>query len=140
YRRLKRLPNVVAVSPKESSLSLIQRAALTCVITGTAALEAVLLGKPAIVMGAVPFTVLGEGIMHCPNLQELPDAVAAALKMPPADDERLALYIASILATSFELAATMFGDEEGERTIAGTPENVHNICEGLLDICRKQPC
>lgn len=41
--------------------------------------------------------------MRCDELSRLPDAIAEALVVPPASDEKIAIYIASVLAESFDL-------------------------------------
>jgi len=50
-RRLRNLPGVVVIKTSVSSVELIKRAGLTATITGTAALEAFLLGCPAMALG-----------------------------------------------------------------------------------------
>ena len=134
YTRLKGIPGVVLASPFENSLSLIQRAALTCVITGTAAWEAMLLGRPAVFIGDSPFFAVGSGFVHCPDLSSLPGAVNRALAASPADDERLAIYIAAILRESFELEHTLFVEMLNQPKVAAQAESVRAVCDGLLKI------
>ena len=50
-RRLRCLPGVVVIKASVPSLELIRRAALTVTVTGTAAFEAFLLGRPALALG-----------------------------------------------------------------------------------------
>jgi len=51
YKRLKTLPNVVIVSPDVESTSLIMASDFTVTLTGTAAVEAALLGRPSVALG-----------------------------------------------------------------------------------------
>ena len=125
---------MVIVSPFENSLSLIQQAALTCVITGTAAWEAMLLKRPAIIIGDSPFLTVGSGFVHCPDLSSLPGAIAQALVSPPVDDDRLLIYIASTLRESFELEHMLFVDMLNQPRVAAQPDAVSAICDGLLRI------
>lgn len=54
HRKLKSLPNAVLVSPEVPSTPMILASAFTMVLTGTAGMEAALLGKPAIALGRPP--------------------------------------------------------------------------------------
>jgi len=54
YERLRALPNVILVSPNVESTSLIMASTFTVTLTGTAAVEAALLGKPSFVLGRPP--------------------------------------------------------------------------------------
>jgi hypothetical protein len=51
-RRMRNLPGVTVAKATISSVDMIQRAALTVTVTGTAAFEAFLLGRPALALGA----------------------------------------------------------------------------------------
>jgi len=81
--RLRRLPGIKVARVTIPSIDLIQRAALTATITGTAVLEAFFLGRPAIALGrGLPAWVLGE----CASLQNLRDDIAAKLDRPIPDE------------------------------------------------------
>lgn len=54
YLKLKSLPNLVLVSPEVSSTNLILASRVTVTLTGTATLEAAVLGKPSIALGRPP--------------------------------------------------------------------------------------
>jgi len=134
YKRLKGMPGVILASPFENPLSLIKRAALTCVITGSAAWEAIQLKRPALIIGEPPFLALGQGFVHCPDLSRLPEAVVEALKTPPVDDERLVLYIASVLAQSFDFPIKLREGVVTEETVRRHPEIVSTICDRLTAV------
>jgi hypothetical protein len=92
-RKLRRLPGVRVAKVSMSSLELVKRAALTATVTGTAALEAFLLGRPAILLGpAIPSWLIGP---H-PPANDVRAAIAAAIDNPPSDEfiiERLAQFL-----------------------------------------------
>lgn len=132
YARIKSMPGVILVSPFERSLHLIKRAAFTCVINGTPGWEAILLGKPAIVIGQPHYVALKEGFISCPDLSTLPEAVHRALKLKPISDERLLLYIAAILDQSFDFPAQLRDGVVTEETVRSHPEIVSAICDRLL--------
>jgi hypothetical protein len=91
-RRLRRLPGVRVARTSMSSLELVKRAALTATVTGTAALEAFLLGRPAMLLGpAIPSWLIG---VH-PPANDVRAAIAGAIDNPPSDEfiiERLAQF------------------------------------------------
>ncbi|MGO9571516.1 MAG: hypothetical protein ACLP5H_28670 [Desulfomonilaceae bacterium] len=134
YARLKKLPGVILVSPFENSLSLINKAALTCVITGTTGWEAIQLGKPVIVFGKPHYLALNEGFVHCPDLSRLPQAVQRALDLKPVNEERLLLYIAAILDQSFDFPLKLREGVVTEETVRRHPEIVTAICDRLLTL------
>jgi hypothetical protein len=135
YERIRKIPTVEMAWPQESSISLVQQAALTAVISGTAAWEAMLLKRPALIICASPFMAVGQGFVHCPDLSRLPHVLPEALKIAPADDERLELYLAALFERSFEVYPPLFGfRSEDEIEIARNREVVVRMCEGLLDV------
>ena len=107
YRQLAEMPRVILLKPDHSTFDLVRKAALTAVITGTAAWEALLLGKPVLTIGDSPFLPIGVGILHQPDLTRLPQAISTALSLPPASDEFLTLYIAAMQSESFEMPSSL---------------------------------
>jgi len=103
YRQIAGMPRVMLVAPGHSSFLLIRKAALTAVITGTAAWEAILLGKPTLIIGDSPFLAIRDGLIHEPDLSCLPNAICAALALPPASDDVLILYLSAAFSESQEM-------------------------------------
>ena len=132
YKRISRMPGVILASPFEDSLSLIKQASLTCVITGTAAWEAMLLQKPTLIIGNSPYMAIGQGFVYCPDLSSLPKAVSEALNIPPADDERLALYIAALLDQSFDFPTETFWGNVNKDVVQQNQKILNNICDRIL--------
>jgi hypothetical protein len=92
-RKLRRLPGVTVAKVTMPSLELVKRAALTATVTGTTALEAFLLGRPATLLGpAIPSWLIGP---HPPAI-DVRAAIAGAVDNPPSDEiviERLAEFL-----------------------------------------------
>jgi len=132
YKRLSRMPVVILASPFEDSLSLIKQAALTCVITGTAAWEAMLLQKPTLIIGNSPYMAIGQGFVYSPDLSSLPKAISEALNVPPADDDRLALYIAALLDQSFDFPTETFWGNVTKDVVQQNQKILNNICDRIL--------
>jgi len=62
YKQISSLPNVLLIDPDISSKDIILNSALTITLSGTASIEARILGKPAIALGRPPFTsILNRG-------------------------------------------------------------------------------
>jgi hypothetical protein len=89
-RKLRRLPGIRVARASMSSLELVRNADLTATVTGTAALEAFLLGRPAMLLGpAIPSWLIGA---H-PPANDVRAVIASAIDNPPSDEfiiERLA--------------------------------------------------
>ena len=82
-RRLRTFPGVTVVKATIPSTDVIRRAALTVTVTGTAALEALLLGRPALVLGpGLPAWALG----HRASVGRLREEIPRAVQTPPTDD------------------------------------------------------
>jgi hypothetical protein len=92
-RQLRRLPGVLVAKVTMPSLEIVKRAALTATVTGTAALEAFLLGRPAILLGpAIPSWLIGP---H-PPANDVRAAISGAVDNPPSDEfiiERMAQFL-----------------------------------------------
>ena len=129
YERLAAYPKVVLISPFENSIRVILRAALTCVITGSAAWEAMVLQKPTLCLGPALYQMIGEGITYCEELSKLADAVEASMTQQPASNETLELYIASVLKESFEFPRMLkFGQT------AQTVQAHSSIADEMVDL------
>lgn len=136
YARLARIPGVFLLSPFESGLELVKRAALTAVITGTAGWEAILLKRPTVIVGNPPFRALGDGFVHCPDLSEMPAAVSRALSSSPADDNKLELYLAAMFEMSFDFPTELFWGRVTEEMVERNTKLRTEMVDGLLAIAQ----
>ena len=103
YERIKRIPDVKLVSPFADNFSLLKNASLTCVITSTAAWEAMMLGKPALIFGNTHFENVGAGFVKHENLSsDVGVSIKKAIKQTPVSDKKLIHYIASIMKKGVE--------------------------------------
>jgi len=82
-RRLRRVPGVIVIKSSVSSVELIRRAALTVSVTGTAALEAFLLGRPAIALGP---GLSAWAIGRVSTMTDLRTQLVNAMNQPAPDD------------------------------------------------------
>ena len=102
YRELLGFGNTILVSPKENAFELIKEASIVCVITGTTGLEALMLGRPVVAVGATPFEMIGEGLVRCSDFDDLPDALRRAQQTAPASDRKLIAYLAALHSISLD--------------------------------------
>jgi len=133
YERIKRIPGVFLVSPFEDVFALIKKADFVSVITGTTALEAMMLGKPVLIIGNSPYLAIGEGAVHCSDFNKLTEAIGRTLKTPPATDEKLELYIAAVFSLSFEIPI----EKRFESFSKASKDFIINNHEVVADICDK---
>lgn len=111
YEKIESLPGVIMVDPRTPGLDLLQGAALTTVITGTAAWEAFLLGKPALLIGDAQHRCVGAGAAFQSDFADLPQAIRAAMQMQPASDAQILRYLGALFDESFDLSTeVLWGD------------------------------
>lgn len=132
YERLTRIPGVFLAAPEDSGTALVKEAALTATITGTAGWEAMLLHKPALLISAPPYAMVGEGFVQCGDLSGLPKAVETALCLPPASDERLALFVAAALDVSFASGTDIIWEKVTEATVRENPAFLEAVVSRLI--------
>jgi hypothetical protein len=82
-RELRKRPGVVVVKASVPAIEVIKRAALTVAVTGTTALEAFLLGRPALVLGgSLPAWAIGR----VATMATLRSEIRSAIDSPPSDE------------------------------------------------------
>ncbi len=129
-RQLRRLPGLLVAKYTMNSRDLIRRASLTCAVTGTAAFEAFLLGRPAI--------ALGPGLSHwalgCGDASgSLRKEIAARIDRP-IPDQTVIERVATLLSVRypFLFVSPYYPGEPMLRR-----GNMRRIYEGLLDHLRR---
>lgn len=131
YEKIATMPRVILIGPEHNGLSIVQKAELTAVITGTAAWEAIRLGKPTLIIGNSPFLAIGEGMIHEPCLANLPSSISKALTIPSASDEALELYLTACLAESFEMSSSLLWGKYEQHSEQERQKAVNNIVNGI---------
>jgi hypothetical protein len=125
-RRLRKLPGLLVAKYTMSSRELIQRASLTCAVTGTAALEAFFLGRPGF--------ALGRGLSHwalgCDDAsRSLRNEIAARIDRP-IPDQTVIERVATLMSVRypFVFVSPFYPGEPMLRR-----GNMRRMYEGLLD-------
>jgi len=98
FRELKRMSNVVRVSPYENGPELVRRAAAVATITGTIGWEAAWLGKPVIAFGN-SYYVPYRGIDRVTDPTRLPGLLRERLGHFRHDENELLTFVASVFAS-----------------------------------------
>jgi hypothetical protein len=125
-RKLRRLPGVTIAKVTMSSLELMRRAALTATVTGTAGLEAFLLGRPAMLLGSGISSWLNG--TH-PPASDVRAGIASAIDNPPSD-EFIIERVAQLLSVGYPF---VYGSahEPGEPVLRRG--NMRRMWEALKD-------
>lgn len=123
YRALRRTAGVRIAHFNLPSLDLIRKAQVTVSVTGTATLEAFLLGRPSLTLGGCFMAEFLGGVC---SLGELGERIA---KARPHGDETVIAALARILSVRHEFVFRP-ADERGCH--GNKPENVRRLLQGLL--------
>lgn len=126
YEELQRIPNLALVSPFASGALLAKRSAAVATISGTTGLEALQLGRPVFLIGDPEYLHIGEGLVHCSDFAQFPEAMRRTLTLQPASDESLLRYIASELRSSLPLKRAAVW---GKVTMQGVKANEAGLAE-----------
>ena len=139
YKSLKSIPKVQFLPVTTSSFELIQNSELVVTVTGTAAWEAMLMGKPALMLGPTHFQNIGEGFVYENNISALPDAIERALKITPVPQHKLELYLAVMLKASFPMSGSVLVDPAlPDRVLGAQTEAIEAIAQSLAEINQSQ--
>ena len=113
YHELKKIPNVRLVSPKLSSLELINNCRLVTTITGSAGWEATQLRKPVITFGDVFYNKFSF-VKRCREIEGLPYLIKDQLDNFHFDEQELINYIACILSESVDVNLAYLWEKESD--------------------------
>ncbi|MCD8563044.1 MAG: hypothetical protein LRY54_03145 [Alphaproteobacteria bacterium] len=113
YDAIAALPGVRLIDPTITGRDALALSQGLVTITGTAGWEAVLLGKPGVILGDAHFRQF-ESLEFCPELSRLDTAIAAAFKKRPLSDEELARFLGLVFEESFALPSTLAWGSEGK--------------------------
>lgn len=129
YDRLRAIPNVVLLREGLNSYDIIRRSSAVFTLSGTAALEAMYLGVPAIILGDLYFRAF-RGIHYARGSEDLRSIVRRVLVDPRAagatTDEAVAALASTYAASNAgKVGATYAFDEIAE------PANVRAIVDAI---------
>lgn len=140
YEAIREIPNVVLVHPAASSLAIIRRAELVCVITSSAGYEAAVLGKPVIHLGhasslfVLPHVSHMRGPVDFERVREI-----LALSAEPGASERRARDGARFFIAARESCIDLARLGIHGRTVPLSDEDCSLFADPLLDSLAAQP-
>jgi hypothetical protein len=101
YKKLLNIPGVVLVPPQMESRELVQNAKLVTIISGSVGLEALMLKKPVIHFGRIPFSILpGKMIRQVTDFEQLGREISYLLDNHVHDENTLMSYLAAVITSS----------------------------------------
>lgn len=127
YETIARMPRVKLAPLETPAVTLVAEAALVVTITGTVSWEAMMLGRPSVVVGEVPWAVIEQGQLREGSLDKFATTIRRALSMAPPSDETIELFIACVLKYSFSMPnSLLWGRYENHEpcVIEGSVEQV----------------
>jgi len=134
YKRIKALPNVRLISPRENNFGLIHKCSLLVTITGTSGWEALLLGKKVVTFGNIFFNICSE-TERIENIENLPAIVRNSLDKR-IDDEELIIFVAALQKCSYPGLARLPSDC---RDSCLEEDNMQLLAKGFFDYLEKYP-
>lgn len=108
YDKIRNMPDVHLITPFTNGFSLIQNAKLTATITGTAAWEAILLSRPALVMGHTQYNCLNQGFTHTTELVNMEEIIYKSMHVKAVAEEDLTLFVAATLQEAINIPIEVF--------------------------------
>jgi len=94
YKKLQEIPNVKILDPNVSSIKLVKKAKLVTTVTGTAGLEAALLGKPVLTFGEVFYNTLST-VKRIKCIEDLPKIVKETIENHKTDKQESENFVAA---------------------------------------------
>ncbi len=147
YRHLLEIPNVYFADPDISPFYLIQASQAVALVSGSVGLEAVIVGKPVIILGNVFYDILPETMVKkISSLSEFSNALNDLLKNYRKDDTAIRAFIAAAMSESvnINLYCDLFKREGRMRIEDDTVDNQMNrladyTIKRIREVCNKSP-
>ena len=143
YKKILNIPRVKIVNPAINSRILVKESSLVTVITGTIALEAVILGKPVITFGDIPYNVLPyKMIQRCTDLRHLNSMIRNILQTYEIDLKALEAYVCAVFETSISanLYSVLLNKEDVHfENKSDFKDEIKNIANYLKKLLKKDP-
>lgn len=105
YRKLLTIPNVALVPPETKSRDLVQSAKVVAVIGGSVGLETIILKKPLVVLGKVPFAFFPDTMVrYVTNCELLGNEISSLISDYAHNESALVSFIAAVIHESVPIA------------------------------------
>lgn len=134
YRELRKRAGVVIADHTLNSYELIKRAQCTISITGTACLEAFLLGKPSIHLGEIFFT---DWIHKFDNFYNFKNTILDAIKEKEIEDSKILDLVTKVFTVGYKFVLFSPGDQWLDTRFLMNNRNKNAFLDSLLDYIDK---
>jgi hypothetical protein len=108
YDALLRIANVRLLDPACASRDAVRHASLVITIAGSMGFEALVLGRPVVLLGCTLYEMLPETMLRRAGLADLPDSVASLLRHYANDEAALVEFVAAVMSRS--VRANLYSD------------------------------
>ena len=127
YKQIKKIPNVRLLSPNESIKELIKKSICPIVLTSTVGWEALLIGKPVVVLGEVFYKK--SGLVYTPNnFSELSHILKYEVSKYHCNNKQLIKFVAAIRLASYR---GCFSPAQFQELKILSKKNITDIYTGL---------
>lgn len=101
YKKLLSVPNVLLAFPAMTTRELVEHARIVSVVSGSVALEAIMLKRPVLHFGNIPFCVLPDSmILHAKEPDTLSRDITNLMNNHHHDENALITYICAVIKNS----------------------------------------
>jgi hypothetical protein len=141
YHKMLDIPRVRFADPALEARTLVKRADLVAVVTGSVALEAAMLDKPVITFGDCPYNLLPEAMVRrCADPRNLQTLIKNAITDYRVDEKALLAYVTAVFATS--VSANLYSVLLGKKNVhkernAAYEEEIEKLALHLGQIVEK---
>jgi hypothetical protein len=126
YKKLLAIPNVILASPEMTSRDLIEKARLITIIGGSVGLEGLIMQKPVLHLGNVPFSFLPDTMIRkAQDLERLGWEIHEILENYKHNEDALRAYIAAVMDSS--VPVDFYSILLGRRAVYRPDQNQENI-------------
>jgi hypothetical protein len=126
YKKLLAIPNVMLASPEMTSRNLIEKAKLITIIGGSVGLEGLIMQKPVLHLGNVPFSFLPDTMIRkAQDLERLGWEIHEILENYKHNEDALRAYIAAVMDSS--VPVDFYSILLGRRAVYRPDQNQENI-------------
>jgi len=129
YKELRKKANVLLADFSLPSIEVIKKASLTISVTGTACLEAFLVGKPSLHIGRSFFT---DWIYKFDSFLNFKEVVREALEIKNIPEEKIIDFVSRIFNISSDFIIFSPGDPGRNPDLVMNKTNIEKFLEGLL--------
>ena len=132
YKKIKSFPKVKLVHPRFDQFTLIKNSSIVSVISGTAGLEALMLGKKVLLFEKeTPYECIKEGLIIESDFSKLNKRIIELEKINSTDDQRLIKYLALIFQETFSMSVNFLWGNYKKCSIKEKREVLNNITKYL---------